>query len=107
MWATLSVSALAATINIGWDASPAADQVTKYVIYEQVGTNWVKLGEVNAVPGTPPTYAIQNATIGVHTYAVAAVNVWGESTKSTPITTPPSAGTPANVRVITVTVTVQ
>jgi len=90
-----SVSAFA--LSLQWDANPATDLVTKYNVYEHVGSNYNLVGSVNA-PTT--TFALTNLSPGAHIYAVTAVNITGESiNKSSEVTVPALPSAPANLRI--------
>lgn len=87
----LTLSAPALDIVLSWDASPPADEVYLYRIYEDQNANWVKIGETQFLMLT-----LLNIPAGPHTYSVAAVNVRGEGMKSDPASVP--AGVPVMVR---------
>lgn len=91
-----------ATVSLGWDANDPADQVVRYVVYEQTAPNvWTPVAE-----SSTPSAVLANVAPGTHTYAVAAQNAAGESPRSASVstpTTPPQS--PANLRVITITIT--
>jgi hypothetical protein len=71
-----------AKVTLSWPASPAVEQVTGYGV-SMDGT----------VVGTPsaPTYVIDPVTPGVHTFAVAPVNIWGPGPLSDSKATPAAA----------------
>lgn len=91
------ITASAATINLAWSANPAEQEVVKYTVYEFDGTTYTKL--VDTVANTA---ALTNVTPGVHTYVVTAWNVWLESDKSLPVTTPPPATAPQTIVIVIV-----
>ena len=95
------------TVNFAWDPNPAADQVTKYTLYERVGTAYNKLADIlpGACTATECTYALAGVTPGVHYYVVTASNSWGDSGYSNEVATPGAATVPTNVR-ITITITI-
>ena len=91
----------AASVSLTWDANPPEQGVTFYSVYELIGTTWTKL---QSTPET--TVALQDLAPGPHRYAVTASNATGESGRSNEVTATP-ATPPANLRVITITLTVQ
>lgn len=97
-----SVSAIAQSSEsfLVWDASPAIEQVTQYRVYERTGENndWTYTLRINV---TEPSVAVANLpglSAGSRTYVVTAVNIYGESGYSLPITIPVSPTPPQNVR---------
>jgi hypothetical protein len=91
----LSAQCFAAqSIVLGWDANPAGEGVTKYYVYEKVGTNWVQLGQTSQT-----TFTLPDVPPGPHVYAVTAYN-FRESERSAEVTLPPGPGAPRNVRVV-------
>jgi fibronectin type 3 domain-containing protein len=95
--AFMGVGAFAADFKLVWDNNLAEDQVTGYNVYQKNNTTLVY-----SLIGTSTTNSFN--LVGVnppakYTYAVAAVNVWGESLLSLDASTPPAAGRPANLRV--------
>jgi hypothetical protein len=71
---TVYAQSLPITRTVAWDANPASDGVTNYV---------VRLD--NVVIGSPTTTSLPFTitTAGTHTLAVRAVNLWAESPDST------------------------
>lgn len=90
-----ATSANAATVNLGWKANAANQQVTGYNVY----VDGVKATTVAGIT------ASVTVTPGAHSIYVTAVNVWQESPPSNTVTTPPAATAPQNV-VITGTLTI-
>ena len=89
-------SAHAAEVMVTWDANPAVENVTEYVMY-------VDDAEVSR---TGTTSAAVDVDPGAHVFEVSAVNQWGESERSNPVVTPPVASIPVPVSVtISLTVT--
>jgi hypothetical protein len=68
---TIHAQSLPIMRTVAWDANPASDNVTMYV----VRLDGVVVGA--AVTGT--THPITITAAGPHTVAVRAVNLWGES----------------------------
>lgn len=97
---TLPLLTTAADVSLLWNASPAAEQVTGYHVYERINGVSTPAGVT-----TTNTFTLTSVAQGVHTYVVTATNIWGESAPSNPASTPGSASAPVNVR-ITITVTV-
>ena len=95
------------TVNFAWDPNPPADQVTKYTLYERVGTAYNKLADIqpSACTATECAYTLAGVTPGVHYYVLTAANTWGESGYSNEVATPGAATVPTNVR-ITITITI-
>jgi len=95
------------TVNFAWDPNAAADQVTKYTLYERVATVYNKLADIlpAACTATECTYALGGVTPGVHYYVLSASNAWQESGYSNEVATPGAATVPTNVR-ITITITI-
>lgn len=95
----IASSASAATVTLTWDPNPAADQVNKYSVYEETAP-----GQFTKISDTPSTtITIPNVIVGTHVYRVTASNVWAESQKSDPVSTPP--GIPAApTRLIIITI---
>lgn len=89
----LTVSGLAADITLAWDANPAAEQVTKYNVYEILPTGKKLLGSTS---GTELKLSLEP---GQKTLAVSAVNAWGESPLSDPLVLPNIALKPQRLRV--------
>lgn len=87
-------SAFASTLV--WDASPVADQVEQYIVYEKTGTNYIEIARV-----VLPAWPIPQGTVGPKTYAVTAVNVQGqESELSDDATLLGKPGKPQRPRII-------
>jgi hypothetical protein len=83
-----------AKVTLSWPASPAAEQVTGYSVSMD-----------GAVVGTPtaPTYVVDPVTPGVHSFAVAPVNIWGSGPASDAKATPGQASKIPN---LTISITV-
>ena len=91
----MPVMAQGADVTVTWDANPAAENVTEYVVY-------VDDAEASR---TGATLAAVDVAPGAHVFEVSAVNQWGESARSDPVSTPPASSAPVSVSV-TVSVTV-
>ena len=91
------LASMAASVMLSWDANNPAEKVTEYRVYEQQGTNWVKVGGTTNIFTT-----LTNVLPGVHTYAVTAANMWEESQKSVPVTSPPIPSQPGKVVMVVV-----
>lgn len=70
------------TTRLGWNASPASEEILGYRLYEMVGTTYTMFVEVNAATTEVNFPAM---TPGVHTLVVRAYNVAGESGDSAPL----------------------
>jgi hypothetical protein len=79
-----------ATVNLTWTASPAEEQVSAYNVY-------VDTAPFAAVQ--TPNATIPNIGAGAHSFAVAAVNVWGEGPLSDAVMTPPACGKIQNLNI--------
>lgn len=95
----IASSAFADTAVLSWDASPASEGVTSYVVYELVGAVWQSRGE-----SPTPTLTLTSITAGTHTFAVTAKNLHGESSRSSSAVLPALPAPPANVRIVQVTI---
>ena len=89
-------SAHAAEVMVTWDANPAVENVTEYVVY-------VDDAEASR---TGATLAAVDVAPGAHVFEVSAVNQWGESARSDPVSTPPASSAPGVVVVVVPPVTV-
>lgn len=97
--------AYAADVGLIWDPNPPEEQVTEYCVYEQIGSNFELKG---CTPDTQIT--VSGVNPGKHTYVATAKNMWGESGKSDPWSSPPGASNPKNLhgeKKVTITVEVQ
>jgi hypothetical protein len=74
-------AAQADAFSLAWTASPPSDAVTGYNVYEASGSPrvYTLLGSTGP---TVTTFSIGTPAAGVHYYAVTAVNLRGESSKS-------------------------
>lgn len=97
---------LAADVRLAWDPNNPSDQITKYTMYEKIGTAYTKLSDVlpTACTATVCTGTIPNVTPGVHVYVVTASNQW-ESGYSNEASTPPAPAIP-HITSITITIAV-
>ncbi len=82
------------TVNLSWLGSPAEEQITGYMIYQ----DGAEYG-----PASSPSISIPNVTPGIHTYEVAAVNEWGPGPHSDSVATPPMC---SKIRSVVVSVTI-
>lgn len=90
----------AGTVSLAWDPNPAAEEVTAYTVREGTSVVW------GPKPGTAAT--LEGVAPGVHTYTLTASNSWGESSPSSPVSTPPAPSVPGGLRVtVTVDVTIR
>ncbi len=104
LFLTFPLMAQTGTVTLAWDANPATDQVTKYTVYHAPASTgpWTKVQDVTATTAT-----VTGLSPGIYFFHVTASNVWGESGPSNVVSTPPPAGTPANLKItVTVQVTV-
>jgi hypothetical protein len=83
--------------TLSWDANPEAEQVSGYDVYEHVGSDY-NLLTPEPIPAT--TYPLGAVPPGAHTYAVSALNIRGESPKSSEVTFPAAPSAPSNPRII-------
>ena len=84
-------------VTLAWDANPAEELVTEYVLYMD-DAEVARTGEISATV---------DVDAGAHVFEVVAVNRWGESDRSDPAVTPPAASPPRTLSVtVAVTVTV-
>jgi hypothetical protein len=90
----LSLVANAAEVTVVWDANDPAQQVTEYVVY-------VDDAEIARTAGTTQ---IVDVTPGAHVFEVTASNIWQESPRSAPVSTPPVATAPVVTVIVTVVV---
>lgn len=100
--ATLPLAAQTAQVSLVWDPNPAADQVSKYSVYEKISGTFVKLMDISPTvcTSTDCTALLTAVSPGIHTYAVTATNQWGESAKSNEATSPGPAGIPLNLKIV-------
>lgn len=83
----VAIVAIAADIKVGWNANPAADNVTKYNIYRATGVSSTFV----LVASTTNTYYVDTSlTPGVYRWQVTAVNEWGEGPASVPVVSAPA-----------------
>ena len=93
----MPVLAQGAEVTLAWDANPADQLVTEYVLYMDDAE----------VARTGESAATVDVDAGAHVFEVTAVNRWGESGRSEPAGTPPLASPPRTLSVtVAVTVTV-
>lgn len=69
-------------VKLNWTANPAEEAVTGYNVYKD--------GALLAV-APANEYNDVNVAAGLHSYEVAAVNIWGEGPHSDPVSTPAAA----------------
>jgi hypothetical protein len=93
---SLSATAQSAP-SLAWNPNPVGDLVTGYNVYEHVGTVYNLL---TPTPITVTTYSLAGAPAGQHVYAVTALNLRGESAKSTDATLPAAPTAPAGLKVL-------
>ena len=108
LFCLLSASALsAAQITLAWDPNNPNEQVSKYTVYQKIGSTYNKIKDVqaSACTATECRTTLDGVTPGVYTYVVTASNAWGESGYSNEVTTPPAVSAPRNV-IITITITI-
>jgi len=88
-------------INLNWNASPVAELVTNYNVYQSVGvvTNFVLLSR-----SVTNSFSLTNAVPGTYRYRVSAQNGWGEGLPSLIVSVPP--GMPSSLTGMKVTVTI-
>ncbi len=94
----MSVSAMAANVNLAWTASPSED-VIGYNVYMSVGPsseNFTLVGSTSDLMTT-----ISDLTPGVYRFYVTSSTVWDESVPSNIVKTP-AAGKPAPVVLVIV-----
>ncbi len=93
----LTISAQAASVVFAWDARPADEEITTYIVYQKVNGEYVVLGSTASLE-----IEIVNITPGKNTYAIAASNFWGPGV-ITEINTPAKAGAVGGFRIKSVT----
>jgi len=88
----VSVSAMAATVNLAWDPNPATDQVLRYSVYQALALAgpFTKVSDValSACTATVCTYSVTGLTAGIYYFRVTATNAWMESGPSNVVNTP-------------------
>ena len=84
------------TVNLYWDVNPAAEQVTKYTVYQasSAAGPWTKIQDT-----TTAGAVVTGLAPGAYFFRVTATNIWGESGPSNVVFTPPSASNPGNLRI--------
>lgn len=93
-----AISLNAATVSLNWTDNPVAQGVTGYTVYEDLGGgNFIEI-MVSATSNAD----IVGVVPGVHTYVVTADNVWGESAKSSGVTTPLAATAPQGLTIVVI-----
>ncbi len=87
-----------AEVKLTWNASPENEQVSGYRVYQ----DGLPAGTIGL-----PEFVIPDVAPGVHSYEVAALNIWGEGPKSDPVSTPAVPGKVSGVQIsININVTV-
>src|SRR6266487_259572 len=80
----LSVRAFSADHIISWSTNPTNEQVTSYLIYEQLGTPPV-WSVRQTVGGNVTTVTLLSVLPGWHSYSISASNAVGLSAMSQPV----------------------
>ena len=82
-----AAAAFGINVTLVWDANPPGDQIEFYTVYEETEPGeWVKLGET--ADGSVTSFVIVFESKTRRTFAVTATNLWGESFRSAPVSTP-------------------
>ena len=92
-----ALSSFAADVSLAWEPNNPPGTVSKFTVYQKSGDTWVKKGDT-----TETTFTVAGLAPGLHTFAVTASNVWGESDRSNESTTPAPANPPTNLRITTI-----
>lgn len=103
LWLSMAVAALAADVKLAWDPGDPAENWSAVRIFELVGSNYTKVGEVS---GTLTEITLKDVQPGRHVYIARSVNQWGESLDSNQAITPNPNRPPKNLTftiIITVT----
>jgi len=87
---TLEAQSLPITRTLAWDANALSDMVTHYVVRQD-----------GAVLGSPTgtTQTVTITTLGMHTFAVRAVSLWGESVDAVLVVNVVVPGTVRNIAI--------
>src|SRR6266478_4828941 len=84
------LNASAANFTLSWD--PPVDAVTGWNVYEQIGTNWIRVSSVATT-----NLFLPNVGSGFHTYSVTATKSAGlESSRSVSVISPLVPNSPTN-----------
>lgn len=81
-------------VVLSWTASPVAEAISSYAVYELVLGTWVLVGS-----SPTPTLTVPALSLASHTFCVKSVNIWGESPASVSIVTPLIPSTPSGLKV--------
>ena len=87
---TVVAQSIPVTKTLAWDANPASDAVTNYV---------VRLDGVVIGSPTGTSQPVTFTSVGVHTLSVIATNLWGDSAPGTLTVNVVAPGQPAGLRV--------
>lgn len=95
LWLSMAAIAMAADVKLAWDPADPTEQWSAVRIYEVVGTNYTKVGEVT---GDKTEITLTAVSPGRHVYIARSVNQWGESANSNQAITPNLGNPPKNLR---------
>lgn len=84
------------TIQLSWDANPAAELVGEYKVYQSFNGGPFELLATVAAPDT--TLDIVDPATGQYNWRVSAVNLAGEGSQSSTVTGPSLPSIPQNVQ---------
>jgi hypothetical protein len=84
-----------ANVKLQWDAGAVEEGWTAVRVYELVGVNYTKVGEV---VGTATELTLLNVVPGRHVYVARSFGIWGESGDSNQAITPNPNQPPKNLR---------
>lgn len=94
VWLSLAGWLWGADVKLTWDPNDPSEALTKYTLYEKVGSNYQKIADITA---PTVTYVITNVVPGRHVYVCTASNSWGESGYSNEAVTPNLNQPPKNL----------
>lgn len=90
-------------LRVTWDANPAAEQATHYIVHERKnGGSWVAKSPTIPASG-PLVFETNNPLPGIYEYKIQAVNVAGTSMESD-IGTGPSVPSKPSTPIVTTVV---
>ncbi len=99
---TVSLCAQGLNVTFLWDPSPTNQQILAYRLVEQIGTNWVFVGQTTTTNYTITNYALTNP----RTFSVTASNILMDSQRAVPVTVPSGPNPPTNFKLITTSLSV-
>ena len=104
LWLLLAVTAMAANVNLAWDAKLPADTRTSVRIYERTGVTPYTYTLVATALEPATTVTLPSVTQGTHTYVARGWNTQSESVDSNAVSTVILA-VPGVVTNVTITIT--